>query len=291
MKRAKAILTQPVPKISPGKLRFSHSSVSRAVKRFAAWSTFCMADLLKPWLAGKITTTFDDGSGIKRLTSINMNNYCRLTAFLLLAFLPSTIGAPALQLKKGDHIAIVGNALADRMQHFGHLETLIHAKFPEHDLVVRNLAAAGDEVVTRHRSENFGSPDEWLKKVQADVIIALSAEAKLKSQTAADAKDASVIAAGRELIKGDIACTDCHAYGSPDEDATAPDLTGYGSRDWLMAFISNPAHPKFYGKRNDRMPAFAEDKILDAKAIGLIADWLRGDWYEPPAYARAGERR
>jgi glucose/arabinose dehydrogenase/azurin len=80
--------------------------------------------------------------------------------------------ATALKLKKGDHIAIIGNALADRMQHSGHLETLIHAKHPEHELVVRNLAVAGDEVATRHRSENFGSPDDWLKKVEADVVFA-----------------------------------------------------------------------------------------------------------------------
>jgi ubiquinol-cytochrome c reductase cytochrome b subunit len=117
------------------------------------------------------------------------------------------------------------------------------------------------------------------------VIIALSAEAKLRSQSAADAKDASEIAAGRELLKGDINCTECHAFGKPDEDATGPDLTGYGSREWLISFISNPAHSKFYGKRNDRMPRFAEEKILDAKAIGLLADWLRGDWYEPTTAA------
>ena len=29
------------------------------------------------------------------------------------------------------------------------------------------------------------------------------------------------------------------------------------------------------------MPAFGQDKVLDDHAIGLIADWLRGDWYEP----------
>jgi hypothetical protein len=80
--------------------------------------------------------------------------------------------AERLQLKRGDHIAIIGNALPDRMQHSGYLETLIHAKFPEHDLVVRTLAVAGDEVVTRHRSENFGTPDEWLSKIKADVIFA-----------------------------------------------------------------------------------------------------------------------
>ena len=101
-----------------------------------------------------------------------MNRYCRSAAFLLLAFLPSTIAAPGLALNKNDHIAIIGNALPDRMQHFGYLETLIYAKFPKHDLVVRNLAVAGDEVVARHRSENFGSPDDWLKKVEADVVFA-----------------------------------------------------------------------------------------------------------------------
>src|SRR5438874_5651833 len=82
------------------------------------------------------------------------------------------IGAPQLTLNKGDHIAYIGNALADRMQHHGFLETLIYAKFPRHDLVFRNLAASGDEVATWHRSENFGSRDDWLSKTGADVIFA-----------------------------------------------------------------------------------------------------------------------
>jgi hypothetical protein len=34
------------------------------------------------------------------------------------------------------------------------------------------------------------------------------------------------------------------------------------------------------------MPQFAEEKILDAKAIGMITDWLRGEWYEPTAAAK-----
>ena len=77
-----------------------------------------------------------------------------------------------LELKPGDHIAIVGNALGDRMQHHGHLETLIHAKFPKHNFVFRNLAVSGDEITVRHRSANFGSPEEWLAKVKADVVFA-----------------------------------------------------------------------------------------------------------------------
>ena len=77
-----------------------------------------------------------------------------------------------LELKSGDHIAIIGNTLADRFQHSGWLETFIYAKYPNHDLVFRNLAVAGDEVGVRHRPADFGSQDEWLKKVGADVIFA-----------------------------------------------------------------------------------------------------------------------
>jgi len=119
---------------------------------------------------------------------------------------------------------------------------------------------------------------EQLRKI----IAALSAEAGLKSQRDLDQRDAAVIAEGKTLIATEaMRCTECHQFHKPDEDATAPDLTGFGSRDWLVDFISNPAHTRFYGKRNDRMPAFGEDKVLDDHAIGLLADWLRGDWYEP----------
>jgi hypothetical protein len=95
-----------------------------------------------------------------------------LSLSLSLVALTTSHAAPALDLKKGDHVCIIGNTLADRMQHDGWLETLIVAKYPQHDLVFRNLAVAGDEVATRHRSENFGSPDDWLTKTKADVILA-----------------------------------------------------------------------------------------------------------------------
>ena len=73
-----------------------------------------------------------------------------------------------LQLNKGDHICIVGSGLAERMQHAGWLETLIHARFPQHDLVFRNLGYPGDEIDgwrnfnSRLRSMDFGSYDQWL---------------------------------------------------------------------------------------------------------------------------------
>src|SRR5436190_294110 len=80
--------------------------------------------------------------------------------------------ADKLELKSGDHIAIIGNTLADRMQHSGYFEALTYDKFPKHDLVFRNLAFSADEVVTRPRSENFGTPDDWLTRAKADVVLA-----------------------------------------------------------------------------------------------------------------------
>jgi ubiquinol-cytochrome c reductase cytochrome b subunit len=51
----------------------------------------------------------------------------------------------------------------------------------------------------------------------------------------------------------------------------------------MIEMIANPAAPRFYGKKNDRMPAFAaengdaEHNILSRRQIELIVDWLRED--------------
>jgi len=98
----------------------------------------------------------------------------KITGFFTLLAWIGVAGAAAgsLTLNQGDHVCLIGNALGDRMQHHAWLETLICAKFPKHELVFRNLAVAGDEVGTWHRSENFGTRDEWLTKTGADVILA-----------------------------------------------------------------------------------------------------------------------
>ncbi|MEO7413787.1 MAG: cytochrome b N-terminal domain-containing protein [Opitutaceae bacterium] len=113
-------------------------------------------------------------------------------------------------------------------------------------------------------------------------IAALSAEAGLKSQKAIDQRDDALILEGRKLLVGDsLTCVDCHEYRGVGDTSVAPDLTGYGSREWLIAFISDPSHPRFYGARNDRMPSFATEKILTPQEIGLVTDWIRREWYEP----------
>ena len=114
-------------------------------------------------------------------------------------------------------------------------------------------------------------------------IVALSAEAGLKSQHDADVRDAGEIAKGSALMATD--CTDCHTLG--DKGASkGPDMTGYGNREWLIGIIGDPTHKRFYGKDNDRMPSYAgtrsdpKSRILSDRQIELLADWLRGQWYE-----------
>jgi len=70
--------------------------------------------------------------------------------------------AEPFQLREREHISIIGNTLAERMQYDGWLETMLYARFPKHELVVRNLGFSGDEIGTRLRSKNFGTADEWL---------------------------------------------------------------------------------------------------------------------------------
>ena len=101
----------------------------------------------------------------------------RLSSFIFALFLPLMallpIHAPLqsadeakpaakFELHRGDHICIIGNTLADRMQHDGWLETMLHSRFPKHELVIRNLGFSADELTLRLRSANFGSPDQWL---------------------------------------------------------------------------------------------------------------------------------
>jgi ubiquinol-cytochrome c reductase cytochrome b subunit len=109
------------------------------------------------------------------------------------------------------------------------------------------------------------------------IIFAISAEAQLPSQKNADARDAAIIAEGKKLLT-DVAldCTDCHAYHSI-QGGTGPDFTGYGSANWLGEFLKNPGHDRFYGKRNDRMPAFGESSRLSERELDLLIRWMRGE--------------
>ncbi len=74
--------------------------------------------------------------------------------------------------EKKDRVAVMGNALPDRMQRHGWMETLFQSELPEKELVFRSLAFPGDQVDKRPRTKGYPSVDEYLKHVEADVIFA-----------------------------------------------------------------------------------------------------------------------
>src|SRR5439155_3260961 len=92
---------------------------------------------------------------------------------------------------------------------------------------------------------------------------------------------------GRKAIGESFAnssCVDCHKFGDQGDLGGAPDLTGWGSKDWLVRFISDPAHEAFYRETNDRMPSFGragpgptKRALLSSDEIDLLARWLRGE--------------
>lgn len=89
----------------------------------------------------------------------------------VLSIVVSVTDAAELELKKGDHICLVGNALGERMQHQNQWESLLHQRFPELELTVRNLCFPGDEPNNRIRSQNFGDPDKHLSHSKASVVV------------------------------------------------------------------------------------------------------------------------
>jgi len=123
---------------------------------------------------------------------------------------------------------------------------------------------------------------------RALVVAALAAEAGLPSRQERRPPREGEVLQGRRLITGKGGCTDCHRFYEEGSLGSAPDLTGYGSREWLMGMISDPNHERYYGHAGDeqQMPAFAPHPAGDARnqltpqQLALLVDWLRGEWYE-----------
>jgi putative heme-binding domain-containing protein len=81
---------------------------------------------------------------------------------------PSTL---PLEFIDAERIALVGNSTAERMNLFGHFETLLHERFPDKKLVVRNFARPADELAVRQRPSDYTRLDDPLAAFGADTYL------------------------------------------------------------------------------------------------------------------------
>ncbi len=95
-----------------------------------------------------------------------------LALFVAIPFSSVVAQELPLKLQKGDHVVLVGNTLAERMQYFGHWESLLHSRFPKDELVVRNLGWSADEIGLRPRSKDFKDHKHTLADHKPNVLLA-----------------------------------------------------------------------------------------------------------------------
>ena len=102
-----------------------------------------------------------------------------------------------LKITKDAHILLIGNNLGSRMMNYGYFETEMQVRYPDSLLYIRNMCDGGDtpgfrphsgrvspwafpgaekfqtELAINSGSEgHFETPDQWLTRLKADVIIA-----------------------------------------------------------------------------------------------------------------------
>jgi putative heme-binding domain-containing protein len=92
-------------------------------------------------------------------------------SLLLLSIAALGAAEQAPEFKQRERIAYVGNSLGVRMAQFGHLETLLHARFPQRELVIRGFARPADEVGLRQRPNDYTFLDDPLAVFAADTFI------------------------------------------------------------------------------------------------------------------------
>jgi ubiquinol-cytochrome c reductase cytochrome b subunit len=115
-----------------------------------------------------------------------------------------------------------------------------------------------------------------------NVVLALSSQAALPRQAAMDKKDSAQIAMGIAFMTNTKnGCAECHKFQGVGTDS--PELDGWASREWMVAFVNDPSHPRFYGRDNDRMPSYGIEKSLSQREIEMVVDWIRQEWYTPKA--------
>ena len=130
---------------------------------------------------------------------MNIKTTFKIPGLLLIGFLAIQCAQPdtSLKTKKGDRIFLIGNNLGSRMMTYGYFETEMQLRYADSTLFIRNMCDGGDTPGFRPHSGRvspwafpgaekfqtelahptgsegfFETPDQWLTRLKADVIVA-----------------------------------------------------------------------------------------------------------------------
>ncbi|HBE72345.1 MAG TPA: cytochrome C [Planctomycetaceae bacterium] len=79
--------------------------------------------------------------------------------------------AASLDLRQNERIAFVGSSLAERMNLYGYFETILHTRFPEKKLLIRNFGWPADEVGNQQRPDNYTRIDDPLVEFGPETFV------------------------------------------------------------------------------------------------------------------------
>ncbi|HLU38220.1 MAG TPA: PVC-type heme-binding CxxCH protein, partial [Planctomycetota bacterium] len=80
-------------------------------------------------------------------------------------------GAPALVLRRGERIALLGGGLAVQVASDGRFEALLHARFPDLQVSLRGFGWPGDEVGLQQRPPDYTRLDDPLLVFGPDTVL------------------------------------------------------------------------------------------------------------------------
>lgn len=135
---------------------------------------------------------------MNKISKFSTNGLAVVLCLVVMAFCAFQFNAPEpIKVEKGTHIVLIGNNLGSRGMNYGHFETEMQVRYPDYSLFIRNMCDGGDTPGFRpHSSRNLPwafpgaekfqtefannaqseghleSPDQWLTRLKADVIIA-----------------------------------------------------------------------------------------------------------------------
>ncbi|MEM8955835.1 MAG: PVC-type heme-binding CxxCH protein [Verrucomicrobiota bacterium] len=187
-----------------------------------------------------------------------------------------------LSPSKGERIVFIGNSLAERMQHYGHFETLLHKAFPNSEITFRNMGFPGHtpafrpeagqpdpwafpgaetfrpEINAHHGKGHYPKPDEWLTILEADTIVAF-----FGFNESFDGLE------GVGNFETELAAFVDHTLSRSYNEKTAPNLI-------LATPIAVEAHPDYLlpdaDSRNEILAAYAKTvkQVAKQKDVGVL---------------------